>query len=49
MGKQQFNVYLDPDLVRRVKHRAIDEGCSLSELVSRCLEKYLQKQEPDHA
>lgn len=44
MPKAQCNVYLPPDLVKRIKHCAIDEGTSLSELVERALSHYLTSQ-----
>ena len=39
--KAQFNVYLPADLVRAIKHRAIDEQISLSALAERVMSEYL--------
>jgi predicted HicB family RNase H-like nuclease len=43
-GKQQFNVYLPPDLVRAVKHAAVDAGSSLSAYVEAILRAHLEKE-----
>jgi predicted HicB family RNase H-like nuclease len=44
-GKQQFNIYLPAELVRRVKHASVDANQSLSTFVERALEAYLQNRE----
>ena len=42
-GKQQFNVYLPPELVRELKHAAIDDGLSLSRYVERIFQEFLNR------
>ncbi|MER7857952.1 CopG family transcriptional regulator [Amycolatopsis japonica] len=39
--KRQFNVYLPPDLIKRVKHASVDADESLSSFVEGVLEEYL--------
>jgi predicted HicB family RNase H-like nuclease len=46
-NKQQFNVYLPPALIRRVKHAAVDQGASLSRLVEVALTAYLDRMEEE--
>ncbi len=41
--KQQFNVYLTPETVKRMKHRSIDEQLSMSDLVEKVFLAYLSK------
>jgi predicted HicB family RNase H-like nuclease len=40
-AKQQFNVYLPPELIRRAKHAAVDHSMSLSRLVELALSGHL--------
>ena len=40
---KQFNVYLPVELVKRVKHHAVDSEQSLSAIVTAALEEHLDR------
>lgn len=41
--KKQFNVYLPAPLIKRIKHKALDDDAVLSVWVERALEEYLER------
>ncbi|GAA3990586.1 hypothetical protein GCM10022247_06700 [Allokutzneria multivorans] len=43
--KRQFNVYLPPDLIRRVKLASVNADESLSSFVEQALEHYLRQED----
>jgi predicted HicB family RNase H-like nuclease len=41
--KQQFNIYLPPELIRNIKHAAVDAGQSLSDYVEQALRERMHR------
>lgn len=47
MAGEKFTIYMDSELKKRLKKRAIDEGRSSSEIISELVGEYLKhKKEP---
>jgi post-segregation antitoxin (ccd killing protein) len=47
-SKQQLNIYLPPELIIRVKHKAIDVDVTVSTFVEQALRHYLEQLRQDH-
>lgn len=44
---KHLSVRVDEDLAKKIKIRAVEEGISLQELISRQLQKYLEESCPE--
>ncbi len=42
-GKKQQTVYLDPQIIRAVKHTAVDHDTDISSIVQTALEQYFER------
>jgi len=47
-GIKQFNVYLPTELIREVKHHAVETEQSLSAIVAAAVRAYLEAQQKRH-
>jgi metal-responsive CopG/Arc/MetJ family transcriptional regulator len=43
--KEQVGIQLERWMIKALKHRAIDEGVSMSELIRRMVREYLENEE----
>jgi len=41
--REVFSTRLDPELVKKLKHLAVDEGCSLNELLEEAIKLLLAR------
>jgi predicted transcriptional regulator len=43
-NENRMNIYIDPELKKRLKHFAVDEGKSASEIIEQALLKFLPEE-----